>query len=391
MKTTVPMKAFEVGKNIATSEGKVVFQNDLMQLIWYKPKRAKYEVPILICPPWINKYYILDLSEHNSFVKWLIDNGMQVFMISWINPDKSLANKNFEDYLQDGIIAAVNYISKYYTKINTIGYCLGGTLLATSLAYFKAKNNNIIGSATMLTTFLDFKNPGDMGFFLTKDAYKSIENLLDTNGILDGGYMSQIFNILRSKEMIWSYFVNNYLLGKTPTPFDILYWNSDSTNLPSAMHKFYLKNMYIENNLRKSGGINLLGVPIDLSLITNPIFMFATKEDHIVPWQSAFDSAKLFSGMTQFCLGASGHVAGVINPPHKNKYSFWVNNALNDRLQAQDWLDIAQEQSGSWWNYWLEWQKSFSGQLLDCAQYEQIDKFIEYAPGSYVQKRIVNN
>ena len=387
--STTDMNAFCIGENIATTPGKVVFQNDLMQLICYKPQNMTHNVPILISPPWINKYYILDLSQQNSFVKWLTDSGFQVFMISWVNPNKKLANKNFEDYLQDGIIDAVNYISKTlgYSKINTIGYCLGGTLLASSLAYFKARGNNIIGSSTILTTLLDFSDPGDIGIFITKESYKMIEQMVDKNGVLDASYMTNIFNVMRSNEMIWSYFVNNYLLGKSPTPFDILYWNSDGTNLPSAMHKFYLKNMYIENNFSKPGGVSLLGIPIDLSIIDNPMFILSTKEDHIVPWRAAFKSAKLVAGMVEFCLAASGHVAGVVNHPSKNKYSYWVNKNFNKNSDAESWFTGAMEKQGSWWNHWLTWQKQFSGEMVKSMDYENIKNFIEYAPGSYVKMR----
>ncbi len=379
--------AFRLGENIATTPGKIVYQNELMQLICYKPQKMTHSIPILISPPWINKYYILDLSQKNSFVKWLTEQGFQVFMISWVNPDKRLANKNFEDYLKDGIIDAVNYISTTlgYSKINSIGYCLGGTLLSASLAYFKARGNNIMGSATILTTLLDFTNPGDMGLFITKESFKSISKMLDEDGVLDANYMTNIFNILRSNEMIWSYFINNYLLGKSPMPFDILHWNSDGTNLPSAMHKFYLKNMYLENNFSKPGGVNLLGVPIDLSMITNPMFVLSTKEDHIVPWKSAFKSAQLLSGMVEFCLAASGHVAGVLNHPSKNKYSYWVNKNFTKKAEADSWFIAAAEKQGSWWKHWLDWQKQFAGEMIQSIDYDNIKNFIEYAPGSYVK------
>ena len=385
--STTDIKAFNIGENIATTEGKVVYQNDMMQLICYKPQNMTYSIPILISPPWINKYYILDLSCQNSFVQWLTQKGFQVFMISWVNPDKKLANKNFEDYLKEGIVDAVNYISKTfgYSKINTIGYCLGGTLLASSLAYLKSQGSNVMGSSTILATLLDFSNSGDMGLFINKESYNIIEKIVDQNGVLDSGYMTNIFNILRSNEMIWSYFVNNYLLGKSPLPFDILYWNSDGTNLPSAMHKFYLKNMYIENNLSKPGGINLLGIPIDLSLINNPMFVLSTKEDHIVPWKSAFKATKLVSGMVEFCLAASGHVAGVVNHPAKNKYSYWVNKNFSKNIDAESWFAESVEKQGSWWNHWLEWQEQFSGEMVKSIEYENIKNFIENAPGSYVK------
>ena len=387
--STTDEGAFQVGENIAHTKGKVVYQNDLMQLICYEPKKKTFATPILIIPPWINKYYILDLSEHNSFVKWLVDNNFQVFMVSWVNPDEKLTHKTFDNYLQEGVLESIDYIcSKFnYKQVNLLGYCIGGTLLSSALGYLKAKKDNRINSATLLTSLLNFSEPGNIKFFINKKNYDSIENMMDKAGMFEGSYMNNVFKILRSNEMIWSYFVNNYLLGKNPKAFDILYWNSDYTNLPAAMNKFYLKNMYIENNLMKEGGINLLDTSINLNKIDNPMFVLATQTDHIVPWHSAFESAKLLSGPIEFCLAASGHVAGVINPPNKNKYSYWVGDDFNSKMSADKWQKKAKEVSGSWWNHWYVWQEKLSGSMTKSIDYNNIKDFIELAPGSYVKKR----
>lgn len=382
--STVDDQNFKIGENIATCEGKIIFQNELMQLICYKPNNMVQSIPILICPPWINKYYILDLSPHNSFVKWLVDNNYQVFLISWINPNENLNHKNFEDYLQDGILDSINFITKNfaYEKINALGYCLGGTLLSSAMSYLNYHKIDKINSATFLTTLLDFSNPGDIRFFINNSSYSILENISKKKELFYGNYMSNIFSILRANDMIWSFFVNNYLMGKSPPPFDILYWNSDVTNLPIEMHKFYFKNMYLENNLCKSSGINLLGTPINLGNITQPVFLLSAKDDHIVPWKESFKALKLFSGSVKLCLAASGHVAGVINHPLNNKYSYWINNNNLDNLEK--WLDNAEELSGSWWTYWNKWQKDLSGTLEKSINYEKLD-YIEKAPGSYVK------
>ncbi|MBP7190218.1 MAG: class I poly(R)-hydroxyalkanoic acid synthase [Rickettsiaceae bacterium] len=383
IKTTDKM-AFKLGENIASTEGKVVMQNDLMQLICYKPKAKARQIPILITPPWINKYYILDLSPENSFVKWLVDNDFQVFLISWVNPKENLSHKNFEDYASEGIIAACEYIrsSLNVKDISTIGYCIGGTLLACALSIMKTKKMDYINSATFLTTLLDFSNSGEVGIFVNEESVSAIEKEMDEKGFFDGRYLAHSFSMLRANDLIWSFFVNNYLLGKRPLPFDLLYWNSDPTNLPAKMHSFYLRNMYLENNLTKAGKVTMLGEKIELKNVEVPSFSLAAKEDHIAPWRGAFESAKLLGGKKEFCLSASGHVAGVVNPPNQNKYSYWTSQENED---SDTWLASATQHEGSWWKHWLEWQSKYSGEKIQQENYNSL-KAIEKAPGSYVAK-----
>lgn len=385
--TTVSSSSFELGKNIAFTEGKILFQNDLMELICYKPKQETFEIPIFIIPPWINKYYILDLSEQNSFIKFLVDRGFQVYLVSWANPSKDFAHKNFEDYLKEGVIEPINFLknSYGYKKFNLLGYCLGGTLAASALAYYEAKKDPIFSSSTFLTTLLDFSEPGDLGLFINKDTIGAIKQELDKTGFFDGRYMSHAFSLLRANELIWSFVINNYLLGKKPLAFDLLYWNSDTTNLPAAMHSFYLENMYINNALVKPGGIELLGEKIDLSKVNVQSFFLSAIDDHIAPWESTYSGMSFFKDYLKnsvFCLSGSGHIAGVINSPYYKKYNYWVNNDIS--LSPQEWYNKAKSHEGSWWNYWQEWLQEKSGPLQKSINYEQID-FIEAAPGSYVK------
>lgn len=379
--------SFELGKNIASTEGKVVFENDLMQLICYKPKKNIYQVPILIVPPWINKYYILDLSRENSLVRWLVDNNFQVFLISWVNPDAKLSNKNFEDYGSEGILAALEYI-KTHTRapnVNAIGYCIGGTLLASVMSFLKSKKDDYISSCTYITTLLDFENGGEVGLFINEESIKIIEDEIAEQGYFDGRYIANSFSLLRANDLIWSFFVNNYLLGRRPLPFDLLYWNSDPTHLPSKMYSFYLRNMYLENNLSKAGVVDFLGDKIDLSSVNTPSFFLGAKEDHIAPWQSVFDSMNLLGGEKEFCLSASGHVAGVVNPVTQNKYSYWTNN--KHYSSSEEWFASSSNHQGSWWPYFLMWQKQYSGPLIEENIYESL-RAIEKAPGRYVKVRI---
>jgi polyhydroxyalkanoate synthase len=378
---------FKVGENIAATRGKVLVQNELMQLICYEPKDKTYSVPILISPPWINKYYILDLTEESSFIKWLVDNNYQVFLISWVNPNESHASKSFENYMQEGLLFAVDYITKNfdYKKVNIIGYCLGGTLLASTLAYMAAKGDERINSATFFTTLLDFTDTGDFGLFTDEATINAMEKAMERKGYFDSKYLSSTFNMLRANDMIWSFVINNYLLGKQPMPIDLLYWNSDSTNLPAAMHSFYLKNMYSKNLLKEPGGITLLGQPIDLSKVQVPSFFLSTKEDHIAPWKTTYKGAGLFSGPVEFCLAASGHVAGVINPPVKGKYSYQINKKYAKDIEK--WQKDAEELSGSWWGYWEKWVSQYSGELKKSLDYNKIKDYLEAAPGSYVKVR----
>lgn len=380
--------AFKVGENVATTKGAVVFQNDLMQLIQYDATTPTVKkTPLLITPPWINKYYILDLKEENSFVKWATDQGQTVFMISWVNPDKRLSHKDFEDYMQDGILDAITAIMDITgeDQINAVGYCLGGTLLASTLAYLKTHGeDHKVKSATFLTTLLDFENAGDLKLFLGPDQIEDITKAMDETGLFEAKNLQQTFKLLRSNDLIWSFVINNYLLGREPFPFDLLYWNDDSTNMPAAMQKFYLNNMYGTNKLREPGGISLKDTPIDLRDITTPAYFLSTKEDHIAPWQATYEGTHLTSGETTFTLAASGHIAGIVNPPAKNKYCYWT--ADKPQKSADEWLETASQKDGSWWPHWNEWMAQYAGGEVAA---RTIEKSIEPAPGSYVKKNLV--
>ena len=389
--TTASEKVFEVGKNIAASEGKVIYENELAQLIHYKPKKNQvYSIPIFIVPPWINKYYILDLSKDNSFINYLLESGFQVFLISWVNPDSSLSHKGFDDYMKQGIIDPIRFLQQKFNikEFNLIGYCLGGTLSACVNAYL-TEQENPFKSTTYLTTLLDFSQPGDLGLFINKETIEAIKDQIQKRGYFSGKYMSYAFSLLRSNELIWSFVVNNYLLGKKPIAFDLLYWNSDNTNLPAKMHSFYLENMYVENNLIRKDGIKLLDRNIDLSKISRPSFFLSTKEDHIAPWEATYMSAKKLSSNKisdcTFCLAASGHIAGVVNPPQNKKYSYWVNTSIPQT--SDKWFEDAKQHKGSWWDYWIKWIETRSGKKTEPLEYENIE-YIEKAPGRYVKKRI---
>lgn len=378
---------FTLGKNLASTEGKIVYQNHLMELIYYKPLDACYDVPLLIIPAWINKYYILDLSQHNSFVRWLVENNLQVFIISWKNPDKSMRNISFEDYLIDGVVQSYKIIKEMLVvkDINALGYCLGGTLLAASISYMKKANIGRFNSATLLTTLLDFKNAGILKYFVTNIMLDFIEEKMEEEGILDGRYLSFTFNLIKSNSMLWPYWVNNYLLGNKPEASDMLYWNSDSTNLPQSMHSFYLRNMYLQNLLIKPNAISLKGKNIDLGDINIPIFSLATVKDHIAPWKAVYDGIfYLKNSDVTFCLSGSGHINGVINPPVNNNYGFWINNSHFCR-SAEDWKKGALEHTGSWWKRYLPWIKGHSGNI-GTSKYKKTVKNIQYkAPGKYVK------
>ncbi len=384
--------AFSVGENVAVTPGKVVFQNRMFQLIQYSPTTDKVkDTPILIIPPWINKFYILDLREKNSLVKWLTSQGYTTFIMSWVNPDASMSKVNFVDYMLDGAVAAKNAVLEQTGAKNThiVGYCLGGTLLAATLAYLKAKKDDTVASATYFAALTDFKEVGDLRVFIDEEQLEALEKwMADAGGYLDAADMAASFNMLRANDLIWSFVVNNYLLGKEPFPFDLLYWNSDSTRMPSAMHSFYLRNMYLENNLSKPGGITLDGVPIDLSKITVPTYMISCKEDHIAPWVSTFEGTKLFGGPVKFVLSASGHIAGIVNPPAANKYCYWTND--KGAKTTEEWLAGAEEHAGSWWTDWDAWLKPMSGAEVPARKPEDGKlKVLENAPGSYVKMRAV--
>lgn len=380
--------AFEVGKNLAITRGSVIYQNELMQLIQYEPLTPDvYKTPLLVIPAWINKFYILDLRPENSIVKWALEQGFTVFVISWVNPNAELSKKTFEDYMQEGILAALDAIEKATGEksIGTVGYCLGGTLLACTLAYLHAKNQqDRIVSATFLTTMTDFKESGELGVFIDEEQLKTLEEKMQKQGYLEGSEMSVTFNLLRANDLIWSFVVNNYLLGKDPFPFDLLYWNTDSTRMPAEMHSFYLRNMYQKNLLIKKGGITLAGVPLDLTTIKTPVYMLSTREDHIAPWKSTYTATQFFTGPIRFVLAASGHIAGVINPPVSNKYCHWVAEKLPKK--PEDWFKTAEEHAGSWWPDWLKWQAPKMGKKVPARHVgEGKLKPIEPAPGTYVK------
>jgi polyhydroxyalkanoate synthase len=380
-------EAFKVGENIAVTPGKVVYQNDLMQLIQYEPTTETVKRrPLLIIPPWINKYYILDLRPKNSFVKYAVDQGHTVFVVSWVNPDENLARKRFEDYMFEGPLAALDAmkLATGERDANVIGYCLGGTLLASTLAYMSAKGDDRFKSATYFVTMTDFAEAGELSVFIDEEQLGALEDRMRAHGFLEGSDMATTFNMLRANDLIWSFVVNNYLLGKEPFPFDLLYWNSDSTRMPAAMHSFYLRNMYQENKLIVPGGISLAGVPIDLRQIKVPSFLLSTKEDHIAPWKSTYAATQIYDAPMKFVLAASGHIAGVVNPPGQKKYGHWENAKLPK--SPDDWLAGAKYDPDSWWPTWEKWAARHAGGKVKARKPgDQKLKVIEDAPGSYVQ------
>ena len=382
---TTDADAFAIGRNIAVSPGKVVYQNELIQLIQYAPStETVLKRPLLIIPPWINKFYILDLRPKNSLVRWAVAQGHTVFMVSWVNPDERLAAKGFDDYMREGVLDAVDAITHVTgeSEINAIGYCLGGTLLGATLAYMAAREDHRIASATFLVTMLDFRDPGEINVFIDEEQLRVLEEKMSRRGYLEGSEMAATFNMLRANDLIWSFVVNNYLLGNEPFPFDLLYWNSDSTRMPARMHSFYLRNMYRKNKLAEAGGITLAGVPIDLSRITIPTYFLSTREDHIAPWSTTYFGARLMSGPVRFMLAASGHIAGVVNSPELGKYSHWINAELP--AAPEEWLVGATEISGSWWPDWQRWVLGHSRETVAA----RLPAGAEDAPGSYVRVRL---
>jgi polyhydroxyalkanoate synthase len=382
--------AFELGKNVATTPGKVVFQNELIQLLQFNPTtKEQWKRPLLIVPPWINKYYILDLREKNSYIKWATDQGHTVFVMSWVNPDEHLAKKSFEDYVTDAAVTAIDKICEQTgeKEINAVGYCLGGTLLGSTAAWMAAKKDKRIASATFFTTMLDFSIPGELGVFIDEQQVSSLEKKMQERGFLEGSEMAGTFNMLRANDLIWSFVVNNYLMGKDPFPFDLLFWNSDSTRMPYAMHSFYLRNMYMQNLLKEPGGVTLAGVPIDLGKVKIPAYFISTIEDHIAPWKSTYLGAQRFSGPVRFVLGGSGHIAGIVNPPAANKYGYWINEELADT--ADEWLAGATQQPGSWWTDWQAWVTAQDDRKVP-ARDPAKGKLgvLEDAPGSFVKFRL---
>jgi polyhydroxyalkanoate synthase len=385
------LDAFEVGKNIATTPGKVVFQNDLMQLIQYTPRTEQvHQRPLMIIPPWINKFYILDLQPRNSLIRFAVEQGYTVFVLSWVNPDERLAHKSFEDYMKEGPLAALDAIERATgeREITAIGYCLGGTLLACTLSYMATQRDDRIKAATFFTTLVDFQDPGELGVFIDEEQLAAIEQSMAKRGYLDGAEMATTFNLLRANDLIWSFVINNYLMGKDPFPFDLLYWNSDSTRMPAAMHSFYLRRFYHENRLVQPGGICLSDVPIDLSRIGLPVYWVSTREDHIAPWKSTYAATQLYekAPVKRFVLAGSGHIAGVVNPPASGKYGYWTNDALP--ADPETFLAGATHHDGSWWDDWAKWNAAYSGPMVPARQPGTGGlPALEDAPGTYVKVR----
>ncbi|MCG8440315.1 MAG: class I poly(R)-hydroxyalkanoic acid synthase [Caulobacterales bacterium] len=385
------MDKFTVGENLASTEGSVIYQNDILQLIHYHPTTPQtYARPILFFPPWINKFYILDMRPENSMVRWLLDQGHAVFLVSWVNPDTSLAGVTFEEYIDRGIYEALAATLKQTRadQVNTIGYCIGGTLLTCALAHMAKTGADHIASATFFAAQTDFAEAGDLLMFVTPDWRAEIERRMDANGgVLDGQTMADTFNMLRANDLIWSFYVNNYLLGKDPRAFDLLYWNSDQTRLSKTLHLFYLKHFYAENELSE-GKLELLGHRLSLPDIKVPAYFQASREAHIAPYPSVYRGARLFGGPTRFTLAGSGHIAGVINHPSANKYQHWTNDVSPLPHEVSDWMAGAEEHPGSWWNDWNDFLVSHAGPKKG-ALHPNKGKFdiIEPAPGSYVRVR----
>ncbi len=389
--------AFEVGRNVATSEGQIVFQNALFQLIQYKPLTDKvYARPFVLVPPCINKYYILDLQPENSFIRHAVGNGHTVFVVSWKNPHQPESNLTWDDYLEQGAIKAIHVAQEIsgQKQVNALGFCVGGTILATALAVMLARGESPVSSVTMMTALLDFEEPGMLDLFIDEHQVRQREQTLGKGGLMPGRDLAITFNNLRSNDLVWNYVVNNYLQGKQPPAFDLLYWNGDSTNLPGPMYAWYLRNMYLENNLRIPGKLVCCGERIDLGSIKVPTYVFAAREDHIVPWKAAYASARLLpgtgkSGGIRFVLGASGHIAGSINPPSKNKRSYWTGAQSKLPADPEAWLRAAEEQPGSWWTDWSKWLAQFGGPKKAAPKSFGNSKYkvIEAAPGRYVQEK----
>lgn len=386
--TQTDMNAFAVGENLALSPGKVVFQNDLIQLIQYESATEKvYKKPLLIVPPWINKFYILDLTPEKSFIRWATEQGFTVFVISWVNPDKRQALKTFSDYMHEGILSACSAIEDATgeKQINAIGYCIGGTLLSATLAYLAAKGEERISSATFFTTQVDFEHAGDLKVFVDEEQISAVEKQMAETGFMEGARMSKAFNMLRSNDLIWSYVVNNYLKGKEPFPFDLLYWNGDPTRMPASTHSYYLRECYLNNNMSQ-GRMVLDGETIDLSKVKIPIYNLATREDHIAPLPSTFKLGSIFGGDTRLVVAGSGHIAGVVNPPAANKYQYWTNDDGAPTLT--EWLDAATEHPGSWWPDWANWTAAKSGKKVKARKPGDGKlETIEAAPGAFVTVR----
>ncbi|HEY7901234.1 MAG TPA: class I poly(R)-hydroxyalkanoic acid synthase [Caulobacteraceae bacterium] len=380
---------FKVGENVATAPGKVIFQNEIIQILQFAPAtKTVFEIPLLIFPPWINKFYILDLRPENSMIRWLSDQGFTVFVTSWVNPDARLAERTFADYMQQGVYAAVEAVTRQaqVSTVNTVGYCIGGTLLSCALAHMAARGDQRIASATFFAAQQDFSEAGDLLLFSNEEWLRDLEQRMDAGGgVLAGQTMADTFNALRANDLVWSFFVSNYLMGKEPKPFDLLFWNSDQTRMPKALHLFYLRKFYQENALAK-GQLELSGERLALGRVDIPIYVQSSKEDHIAPARSVYKGARLFGGETTFTLAGSGHIAGVINAPAAQKYQHWTNPALPPTLEA--WMEGAHAHPGSWWPHWAKWLGARSGARITARDPAKGPlKPIEDAPGGYVKVR----
>jgi polyhydroxyalkanoate synthase len=386
---------FEVGRNVATTEGTVVYENELMQLIEYKPLTAQvHERPMLFVPPCINKYYILDLQPDNSVIRYTVEQGHRLFVVSWRNPDESLAAKSWDDYIADGPLKAIEVVQAITGKdtFNMLGFCVGGTILTTALAVLAARGEQPAASVTLLTTLLDFSDTGILDIFVDEPAVQMREMTIGAEapsgpGLLKGGELAATFSFLRPNDLVWNYVVGNYLKGETPPPFDLLYWNSDSTNLPGPMYCWYLRHLYLQNELRVPGRLITCGEKVDVGAIKAPFYLYASREDHIVPWHAAYRSTQMVKGKKRFVMGASGHIAGVINPPAKGKRNYWTNDRLVN--EAEDWLEAATEHPGSWWTDWSRWLATHAGKKVAApkAPGSRQHKAIEPAPGRYVKQK----
>ena len=383
--------AFEVGRNIAVTPGAVVYENDVMQLIQYAPTTPTVRArPFVMVPPCINKFYIMDLTPENSFVRYVVERGNTAFMVSWRNVTAEVGHLGWDDYIRDGVLRAFEVAAQITgaDRLNVLGYCVGGTMLGAALALLAARGEDRIESATFFTALLDFTDVGDLAVFVDPAGVEAVERQLGRGGVKEGRDLATVFNMMRANDLVWSYVVNNYLKGKRPDAFDILYWNSDSTNLAGPWYAWYLRNTYLENNLRVPGKVRTCGAPIDLGTVRAPAYVLATREDHIVPWKGAYQTTQLLNGEARFVLGASGHIAGVINPASKNRRSYWTNTQVP--ASAEDWLVGATEHRGSWWGDWDAWLARFAGGDVPAPARLGSTKYrpVEDAPGRYVKHRV---
>jgi polyhydroxyalkanoate synthase len=382
--------AFEVGRNLAVTPGSVIYENDFMQLIQYQPATdTVFERPLVMVPPCINKYYILDLQADNSFVRYAVERGHTVFMVSWRNVPPEMGRATWDDYLEHGVMKALSVAAEICGagQVNALGFCVGGTLLGAALAVLRARGENPVASLTLLATMLDFSDTGELAVFVDEAYVRKREQEFAAGGVLQGRELAITFASLRANELIWNYVVNNYLKGRTPEPFDLLYWNGDSTNLPGTMYSYYVRNTYLENNLRTPGRLTMCGMPVDLGKVDMPAYLLATREDHIVPWRTAYASTRLLGGTIDFVLSASGHIAGVVNPVSKNRRNFWLNPAREE--DPERWLAAATPQPGSWWRHWADWLAAHGGEQAPARKRAGNRRYraIEPAPGRYVREK----